>query len=177
MKRILITCMFLLAMQSTFSQTKDYVDQFIERLERSKDYLLLVADMMPEEDYHYRTTADSNSFAEHLMHIGWAMDWHSQTLMGERPARDWETDTLLKVDNKTKEEMISTMSDAFDNTIRFLKEFDESRLGERLDYFGADRTKLQIMMLLADHITHHRGQMLVLLRLKGIKPPRYVLYQ
>ncbi len=177
MKRILFTCMFLLAIQSSFSQTKDYVDQYIERLERSKDYLLLVADMMPEDAYHYRATEDSNSFAEHFMHIGWAMDWHSQTLMGERPARDWETDNLLKVDDKTKGEMISTMSKAFDDTIKFLREFDASRLNVRLDYFGANRTKLQIMMLLADHITHHRGQMLVLLRLNGIKPPRYVLYQ
>lgn len=177
MRRILFITFCLLTFQTSFSQTEVYVDQYVERLERSKDYLLVVADMMPEEDYDYRATADSNSFAEHLMHIGWAMDWHCQTLIGDRPARDWETDTLLKVDNKTKDEMISTMSDAFDNTIKFLKEFDESRLSERLDYFGADRTKLQIMMLLADHITHHRGQMLVLLRLKGIKPPRYVLYQ
>nr|WP_262481137.1 DinB family protein [Algibacter pectinivorans] len=46
-----------------------------------------------------------------------------------------------------------------------------------MDYFGADRTKRQILLLLADHITHHRGQMLVYMRLKGIKPPRYVLYQ
>ena len=39
---------------------------------------------------------------EHLMHICWAMDWHSQTLLGGRKPRDWETDTELKVDLKSK---------------------------------------------------------------------------
>lgn len=36
------------------------------------------------------------------MHIGWAMDWHSQSLMGRREARDWNADTELKVDHKSK---------------------------------------------------------------------------
>jgi uncharacterized damage-inducible protein DinB len=31
--------------------------------------------------------------------------------------------------------------------------------------------------MIADHITHHRGQMLVYMRLNGLKPPRYVLFQ
>ncbi|MGB3606232.1 MAG: hypothetical protein WA775_08365 [Psychroserpens sp.] len=32
-------------------------------------------------------------------------------------------------------------------------------------------------MSLAHHITHHRGQMLVFLKLKGLVPPRHVLFQ
>ena len=31
------------------------------------------------------------------MHITWAMDWHCQTLLGGRKARDWNTDNTLKV--------------------------------------------------------------------------------
>ncbi|WP_317194079.1 DinB family protein, partial [Luteirhabdus pelagi] len=92
-------------------------------------------------------------------------------------ARDWETDTELKVDNKSKKEMIATVKRTFDKTIDFISEFDIDKLGERLDYFGLDRTKRQILLLLSDHITHHRGQMLVSLRLNGLVPPRYVLYQ
>ena len=111
------------------------------------------------------------------MHIAWAMDWHSQSLMGGREARDWNTDTELKVDNKSKEEMIATINRTFDITIEFIQNFDIAKLEERLDYFGSDRTKRQVLMLLADHITHHRAQMLVYMRLNAIKPPRYVLYQ
>jgi len=160
-----------------FAQENDFIKEYLERLEKSKEYLILVAETMPEDKYEFKATPESMSFAENLMHIGWAMDWHSQSLMGGREARDWNTDTELKVDHKSKKEMIVKISQTFNKTIEFISNFDPDRLEERLDYFGADRTKRQILLLLADHITHHRGQMLIYMRLNGLKPPRYVLYQ
>jgi len=163
--------------QPIFAQENNFIKEYLERLEKSKEYIILVAETMPEDKYEFKATPESMSFAENLMHIGWAMDWHSQSLMGGREARDWNTDTELKVENKSKKEMIAKISETFDKTIEFISDFDPNRLEERLDYFGADRTKRQILLLLADHITHHRGQMLVYMRLNGLKPPRYVLYQ
>lgn len=158
-------------------QNNSFIKEYLERLENSKKYLILIAENMPEEKYDFKATQESMSFAENLMHIGWAMDWHSQSLMGGREARDWNTDTELKVNNKSKQEMISKINETFDKTIEFISNFSISLLDERLDYFGSDRTKRQVLLLLADHITHHRGQMLVYMRLNGQKPPRYVLYQ
>jgi len=180
MRKILILTSIILF--SSFSspliaQENGFIKEYLERLENSKKYLILVAENMPEDKYEFKATPESMSFSENLMHIGWAMDWHSQSLMGGREARDWNTDTELKVDNKSKKEMIAKISETFDKTIEFISNFDPNRLEERLDYFGADRTKRQILLLLADHISHHRGQMLVYMRLNGLKPPRYVLYQ
>lgn len=179
-KRLSILTMLILLSQFAqpiIAQENDFIKEYLERLEKSKEYLILVAETMPEDKFEFKATPESMSFAENLMHIGWAMDWHSQSLMGGRKARDWDTDTELKVDNKTKQEMIRKIEETFDKTIAFISNFDINRLEERLDYFGANRTKRQILMLLADHITHHRGQMLVYMRLNGLKPPRYVLYQ
>ena len=180
LKHILIMTSILLSSSYAsplFAQENDFIKDYLERLENSKKYLILVAETMPEDKYDFRATPESMSFAENLMHIGWAMDWHSQSLMGGREARDWNTDTALKVDNKSKKEMIATIDRTFDKTIAFISNFDLNKLEERLDYFGSDRTKRQILLLLADHITHHRGQMLVSMRLNGLKPPRYVLFQ
>ncbi|WP_074978828.1 DinB family protein [Zhouia amylolytica] len=177
-KLIMLTTLLLFSFSpSLIAQENDFIKEYLERLETSKTYLILVAESMPENKYEFKATPDSMSFAENLMHIGWAMDWHSQSLMGGREARDWNTDTELKVDNKSKKEMIAKISETFDKTIEYISNFDVNRLQERLDYFGADRTKRQILLLLADHITHHRAQMLVYMRLNGLKPPRYVLYQ
>lgn len=162
---------------SLLAQSNNFSKEYLERMENSRKYLILVAEIMPEEKYNFKAMPESMSFAEHLMHIAWAMDWHSQSLMGNREARDWNTDTALKVDNKSKAEMIATVDKTFDDTIAFISNFDVNKLEERVDYFGLDRTKRQVLLLLADHITHHRGQMLVYLRLNGLKPPRYVLYQ
>lgn len=178
-KLVLLTTLIVLSSlsESTIAQENRFITEYLERLENSKKYLIQVAETMPEASYDFRATPESMSFAENFMHIAWAMDWHSQSLMGGREARDWNTDTELKVDSKSKDEMIAKMRETFDTTITFISNFDPDKLEERLDYFGANRTKRQILLLLADHITHHRAQMLVYMRLNGLQPPRYVLYQ
>ena len=176
---LILIAVFILSacMQPVSAQENVFIKEYIERLEQSKAYLILVAETMPEAHYKFKATAESMSFEEHLMHIAWAMDWHSQSLIGGRKARDWNTDTILKVDNKSKKEMIATIAETFDTTINFIANLDLDIPDERLDYFGANRTKRQILLLLTDHITHHRAQMLVYMRLNGLQPPRYVLYQ
>lgn len=178
-KFLLLSALFLASALITplQAQQTDFIKQYLERLENSKTYLLLIAEQMPEEHYGYRATPESKSFAENLMHIGWAMDWHSQTLLGGRPARDWQTDMELRVGTKTKAEMMTAISNTFDASIALINAFDVSKLNDELDYGGLNRTKRQILLLLPDHISHHRGQMLVSMRLNGLVPPRYMLYQ
>ncbi|MBC6999768.1 DinB family protein [Cytophaga sp. FL35] len=173
----LVVILTTLQYHTVQGQQNDFIDDFLVRLENSKKYMVLVAEMMPEDSYHYRPTPESLSFAENLLHVGFAMDFHCQTLLGERAPKDWQTDTVYKTEGKSKKEMISLIEKTFDETIAFLKEFNPESFGDELDYFGLTRNKRQIILLLSDHITHHRGQMLVYLRLNNIVPPRYVLYQ
>ena len=174
---IVSICLLNLTSSSIFAQENKYIEDYLERLENSKKYVNVVAEMMPEKKYNYKATPESLSFAQNLLHIGFAIDWHSQSLLGGRKARVWKTDTIFKVANKSKKEMIATVNKSFDEAIKLIKQFDTNQLNEQLDYFGLERSKRQIFSLLADHITHHRGQMIVYLRLNGIVPPRYVLYQ
>lgn len=159
------------------AQKNIFVGDYLERLENSRKYLILVAETMPEESYSFKASSESLTFAENLMHIGYALDWHSQSLLGGRDSRDWNTDTVYKVANKSKEEMIEIIDQTFDAAIELIKGFDTSKLEDRLDYFGLDRSKRQIFLMLTDHITHHRAQMLVYMRMNGLVPPRYVLFQ
>lgn len=172
-----IVLLFTTITSPLLAQENLFIRDYLERLENSHKYLLLIAESMPEEKYGYKPTPESLSFAENLMHIGFAADWHSQSLLGGRASRVWQTDTLYKVAQKSKKDMIATIDDTFNQTIILIKQFDASRLDDTLDYFGLKRTKRQIFMLLADHITHHRAQMLVHMRMNGLIPPRYVLFQ
>ena len=165
------------ATEITSVEDARFIEDYLERLENAQKYVILVAENMPEENYNFKASPDSMSFAENLLHIGFAMDWHSQSLLGGREAREWKTDTLFKVADKSKEAMIMLINDTFNQTITLLKEFDAAQLNDELDYFGLNRSKRQIFLLLADHITHHRAQMIVYIRLNGLVPPRYVLFQ
>ncbi|XMO87928.1 DinB family protein [Algibacter sp. AS12] len=180
MKNLLILTGFILITSFTsslFAQKDKFIKDYLERLENSQKYLMQVAETMPQEHYTFRATAESMTFAENFLHIGYAIDWHSQSLLGGRESREWKTDTLFKVAKKSKLEMIATVNNAFNEAINLIKAFDTNQLDAELDYFGLNRSKRQILLLLADHITHHRGQMLVYMRLNGLVPPRYVLYQ
>ncbi|MCH9659486.1 MAG: DinB family protein [Bacteroidetes bacterium] len=159
------------------AQENPFVSDFIERLENSQKYLVVVAETMPEDIYNFKVSSESLTFAENLLHIGYALDWHSQSLLGGREGRVWKTDTVFKTANKSKKEMIETVTKVFDEAIDVLRKFDPDQLDDELDYFGLTRSKRQIFLLLTDHITHHRGQMLVSMRLNGLVPPRYVLFQ
>lgn len=172
-----VITLFIIVESPIQAQDSKFISDYIERLENSQKYLILVAEMMPEDKYNYKVTPESLSFAENLMHIGYALDWHSQSLLGGREARTWQTDTIYKTHNKNKEQMLATINKTFEAAINLMQEFDTSKLNDELDYFGLNRNKRQIFLLLADHITHHRGQMLVALRLNGLVPPRYVLFQ
>lgn len=171
---IILTSFFT---SSVFAQQEIYINEYLERLENSRKYIIAVAEIMPEKNYAFKASEESLTFAQNLLHIGYAMDWHSQSLLGGRKARNWQTDTIFKAANKSKKEMIDLINLTFDKTIQLIKVFDKNELNDKLDYFGLKRSKRQILMLLSDHIAHHRGQMLVYLRLNGLVPPRYVLYQ
>jgi uncharacterized damage-inducible protein DinB len=180
MKYILILTTIMLFNSVTsplFAQQDSFIKDYLERLENSRKYLILVAETMPEDKYDFRASPDSMTFAENLLHIGYALDWHSESLLGGRESRDWKTDTIFKVANKSKQEMITTIDKTFDETISLIKQFDSAQLNDELDYFGLTRTKRQIFLLLVDHVTHHRGQILVYMRINGLVPPRYVLFQ
>lgn len=176
---VILTSIILFSLMNTtaVAQEHNFINDYVARLENSRKYLLEVAELMPVDKYQFKVTPESKSFEENLMHIAWAMDWHSQSLLGGRPERDWSVDTELRVAEKSKEEMLAKLDETFSKTLELMRAFDADKLNDELDYFGLNRTKRQIFSLLADHITHHRGQMLVSLRLNGLEPPRYVLYQ
>jgi uncharacterized damage-inducible protein DinB len=174
---ITLISMFTVIGSPVLAQQNEFIRDYVERLKNSKKYLTLVAEKMPENKYDFKATEESKSFAENLMHLGWAMDWHSQSLLGGREPRDWRTDTELRPSNKSKAEMIAKIEETFDKTIQLVSEFNVAKLDDKLDYFGLNRSKRQVMLLLTDHITHHRAQMLVSLRLNGVVPPRYIDFQ
>ncbi|WP_246200159.1 hypothetical protein [Maribacter luteus] len=89
-----------------------------------------MAESIPEDNYEYRVTPESMSFTENLMHIGWAKDWHSKSLLGGLAARDWDAFTELKGGEKSEKEMISSIERTFEETIRFIMDYDVDKLDD-----------------------------------------------
>lgn len=142
----------------------------ITKLQHSKDYTLEVALMMPGAYYGFKPTKGEMTFGEQLLHLSQNLGWLSSEYLkgGENPVR--ESDAKIQ----RKDSVVQVVRRAYDYALDALQQFPASHLKDDVTFFAGPMNKLQIINLINDHQTHHRAQLLVYLRLKGIHPPEYV---
>lgn len=147
-----------------------FIQSHIEKLENAKAYTLKVAELMPEKDYSFKADAAEMSFGEQLIHIASNLAWLSSSYIVKAD------NPILKKDAATlsKKEVIAEVTMAYDFAISSIKKMPINELSTMVEFFAGPKNKLQIINLIEDHQTHHRAQLLVYLRLKGVKPPGYV---
>lgn len=154
------------------SQNKEILQSHSIKLTNAKAYTLQVASAMPADEYHYKPVPEEMSFKEQLIHLGENLFWLSSKYI-----REEENPYLLSSDKKagmSKEAVIQFVSEAYDYAIKAIKALDNTTLNKQFPWGkGLMMNKYQFLNLIQDHQTHHRAQLIVYLRLKGITPPRY----
>jgi uncharacterized damage-inducible protein DinB len=154
---------------TSFSQQATPKKAFLEKWDNSRDYLIAMAELMPEEFYAFKPTERQLSFKEQLLHIKGNIDWLSGTYFSAEEYKQVKTDPAI-----SKEETIKLLTDAFNSSSEIIKVATKEELQETVEFFAGPKSKLQILNLLQDHVTHHRGQLIVYLNLKDLEPPKYV---
>lgn len=140
---------------------------FLEKWDNSRDYLIAVAEAMPEESFDFKPMPRERSFIEQLIHIQENIDWLSTKYFdaGNRAVSIVESD---------KQRTIENLKNSFANARKAIENTDKRDLKDVVGFFAGPKSKYQILNLLQDHLTHHRGQLIVYLNLKEIEPPGYV---
>ncbi len=175
MKSIFLHLFLCASLATTYSQNDaqrlepDHVKSiWLEKWENSKLYLLGIAEAMPEKQYGFKPTERQMSFQEQLLHIQQNMLWLGTTYFSE------ETYEKEPIEILTKEQLLKFLAESFDVVAKNVKATPESALSETVGFFAGSKNRLQMLQLLQDHVTHHRGQLIVYLNMKEITPPRYV---
>jgi uncharacterized damage-inducible protein DinB len=152
------------------AQTNDsLLNQLSAKWKNAKSYTLKVAELMPEEQYNFKPVPDVMTFGEQLLHIAQNMNWLSSAyLLGSKQNSKSEAKVLIK------QSIINTISTAYDSAFSIHYRLTPKQLDEVVPFFAGPKARRQILILMHDHQTHHIGQLIVYLRLKGIKPPEYV---
>jgi uncharacterized damage-inducible protein DinB len=159
----------LLFFGTGFSQQSYSKEAFLEKWNNSRDYTLAIAELMPTELYGFKPTERQLSFKEQLLHIKDNMDWLSATYFAANHYK--RAPAAIEI---SKEDIIKLLTEAFNASAALVKKTSTEELEETVDFFAGPKSKLQILNLLQDHATHHRGQLIVYLNLKNITPPKYV---
>lgn len=153
-----------------FAQNQSVKTAFLEKWRNSEGYLLEMAALVPEESYAFKPTDQQMSFGEQLIHITQNMQWLSTTYFLNQEYKR----SINKADSMTKSEILILLKSSFEATYKAVEQSEEQELTQKVSFFAGEKTKIQILNLLQDHVTHHRGQLVVYLNLLQIKPPRYV---
>ncbi len=164
---ILFFSSFGLSAQEKSSTFEMYKTAYLEKWENSKNYLIAFAEAMPEEYYDFKPAEAEMTFGEQLKHINANMEWLATVYLGKSENKNF-------AEAKTKAERIDALNFSFTQIAERVKIVSEAYLGEKVIFFAGEKNKLQILNLIQDHLTHHRGQLVVYLNLKGIKSPDYV---
>lgn len=144
----------------------DYIIQdYIKRWNANKRYLLRILSAMPEDAYDFKPTVDMKSFKSQATHIASWLTNHFKK-MGHSG--------LTPFDKSNKRKIIASYEVFFDEIIAYVSQLNPNELKNTIKMWYGQSTKSRLMNLMDNHLAHHRGQMVVYLRLKGIKPPSYV---
>ena len=157
----------------TYTSSAQQNDSLLAQLSRkwinAKEYALKMAELMPEEFYDFKPVPVEMSFRGQLMHIAQNIRWLTSSFLFV-PAGTPVVDSTVK----GKADVIKILSDAYDMGSAAHKNISAKQLDEVVPFFAGLMTRRQMLILKHDHQTHHVGQIIVYLRLKGITPPDYV---
>jgi len=161
----LLWTLLLLATASVYSQQLEVTDAFLEKWTNSKTYLMEVAAAMPSEKYDYAPTERQMTFEQQLRHIDANINWIGSSY--------FDMPSVPLSETLSKQELVNALSNTFDNLAKAVEKLTQEDLKTVKPFFAGPKSNLQLLNLLQDHVTHHRGQLIVYLNLCEVAAPVY----
>ncbi len=140
--------------------------QLTDHWKTSKKYVIALAEQMPAEDYTFKPNPSEMSFGQQMAHIAGANSFFFATLTGQK-------DPIPKPTEFDKANVLKLLNTSYDFVIASLEKLDHERMQQTFDSPAGKMTGMELYLLAVDHTAHHRGQCIVYLRMKGIKPTDY----
>ena len=138
------------------SKDGDY-DWLKQRLTATKALTIEVINAMPEDKFDFKPDDGVRAFQEQAYHLVYSIDYYNRLFAsGDNAA--WSPGAE---DSKSKAEIMKWANDLFDTL-------------EKTILSASDNQQLTSgVMGFFDHNAHHRGQMIIYLRMNGVAAPSY----
>lgn len=148
-----------------------FTTMYLPVWEEARDHCLEVASAMPEEDYGYKPTPVSMSFAEQMVHIGYTIK-----LLTQRYVEGMEvTPNTPDASQMSKDEILELLKAGFAYTEQVIRTVKQEQLDQTcvMYHSGNKVSRAFAFFYVQDHLTNHRAKANLYLRMKGITPPEY----
>lgn len=134
---------------------------------RAATNFIAAAEAMPAGGYGYKPTPAQMSFGDVIGHMGAGNDALCSSIGGVAPPK-----RSAVAAGAPKEKLVARLRETFQFCESALAKVNDSRLGEKVPYFG-DRevSRARVMVAAAEEWAGHYSQLAVYLRLNGLLPP------
>ncbi len=151
-------------------QPSQRVALMIEEWTRAKAWTAEYIAAMPEESFGFKPVPEVRSFAEQMLHLAyWNFGFNTSAFGRTSP---YTEEQLMTDEFKTKARLSKVVAESYDFVISGLKQLTPEQLDEPVTLRnGRKQLRGGRINDAYEHQTHHRGQTVAYLRLKGITPP------
>jgi len=153
----------------TLSQDEQLKRDFLAKWSNSEQYLKDLISNMPADKMDYRPIETSKSFSETVVHMVGNMVWLSTDYF-----EGGGFDSGYKTKTFTKETLLDLVEKAFGYSYSAVENYDVKGYYVVRDFFAGPMNNVQILRLMNDHMSHHKGQLTVYLKMNGQAVPRYI---
>jgi hypothetical protein len=134
--------------------------------DRAARNFIAAAEEMPADKYGFKPTPAQMSFGDVIGHMSAGNDALCSSIGGVAPPK-----RSAVAAGAPKEKLVSRLRETFRFCQSALARVNDSRLEEKVPYFGNQDSRAQVMVAAAEEWAGHYSQIAVYLRLNGLVPP------
>jgi uncharacterized damage-inducible protein DinB len=130
------------------------------------NYLQKAAEQVPDSGYDFKPTPEVRSFGELIGHVAGSQRMFCAAALGEpQPAED-----AVEKAAKSKADLVDALQKSTEYCMRAYAQTD-AQAQARVKLFGQEMSKLDVLMINANHNNEHYGNVVTYMRLEGMVPP------
>jgi hypothetical protein len=135
--------------------------------DRAATNFIAGAEAMPADKYGFKPTPAQMSFGDVIGHMSAGNDALCSSIGGVAPPKRSEVAA-----GAPKEKLVARLRETFQFCQSAMAKVNDSRLGEKVPYFGdQELSRAQVMVAAAEEWAGHYSQLAVYFRLNGLLPP------
>lgn len=150
--------------------TSELLQMFSVRMKSIETHCYEIFKSLPTSDFNFQPTPEIMSFGKLFSHIGLGLEIYSGVLDGSTPDKE--------PDSTNRSNVLAYLENGFSHFSKVLS----NQKGKNIFSFNHQYPDeepwkefriIEIVMMSYNHVTHHKAQATVYLRLKSITPPKW----
>jgi len=163
-RTLILACVAFCGTSMLAAQESSLASEAQQAWNRTKGNLLAAAEKMPEENYAFKPSAESQSFRDLVAHT-------ADSAAGTCSGYNGERRQIGAASKTSKADLVAALREGIAECDKAYGSLTDAKATEMIEGRGGKRTRLGVLYGNTIHLEHEYAQMAVLLRLKGVVPP------